>query len=615
MCEHCENSQNNMQNDKDKDALRRDKLFRMRHSASHIMAEAVKAIFPDAKFAIGPAIADGFYYDFDLPRPLTDDDLKTISDKMKEIIKANVPFEHSEMSKDEAKKVFADQPYKLELIDGIKDENVSIYKQNTFTDLCAGPHVRRTGECKHFKLTSVAGAYWRGDASKPMLQRIYGTVWPTKAELDAYLAIQEEAKKRDHRKLGKELDLFFMHPYAPGAIFWQPKGYTIYKELHNYWSEIQRAEGYIEIYNPLMYDAELYKTSGHWDHYQDAMFKLDVDEKTMCLKPMNCPDTMLFFKQHKHSYRELPLRVAERQVLHRNELSGALSGLTRVRQFMQDDAHLFVAPEQIEGEISRLLNIIANHYKLFDLSYKFYLSTRPDDFMGDIELWNKAEDALARALTQNHIDYHLKPKDGAFYGPKIDIALTDSLGRQIQCATIQLDFQLPERFQLEYVTADNTVARPVVIHRAIFGSYERFIGILIEHLAGVFPTWLAPVQVAILPITDAFVPYAKSISQMLENAGIRTFLDDRSEKIGYKIRQSEMQKVPYMLVIGQKEVDQNQVNVRTYKDGERGVMSPEELKNEVLDRIQNRTLDVNIKKLDIDAFIHPEDVDAEEREY
>ena len=606
MCEHCGNQE--METAESQEAARREKLKRIRHSASHIMAEAVQSMFPDAKYAIGPAIADGFYYDFDLPRPLTDDDLATISAKMKEIIKANVPFEHSTMSKADALEYFGSrgQTYKVELINGIKDEEVSIYKQSNFTDLCAGPHVRRTGECKHFKLTSVAGAYWRGDSTKPMLQRIYGTVWPTKAELDAYLAIQEEAKKRDHRKLGKELDLFFMHPYAPGAIFWQPKGYTIYQELHRLWSEVQRDEGYVEVYNPLMYDSELYKTSGHWDHYQDAMFKLDVDEKTMCLKPMNCPDTMLFYKQHKHSYRDLPLRVAERQVLHRNELSGALSGLTRVRQFMQDDAHLFVMPEQIEDEIGRLLKLIARFYELFDMSYKFYLSTRPDDYMGDPALWVKAEEALANALEKNNIKYKLNPKDGAFYGPKIDIELQDSLGRQIQCATIQLDFQLPERFQLEYVTADNGVARPVVIHRAIFGSYERFIGILIEHLAGVFPTWLAPVQVAFLPITDHFVDYCREISKDFEAAGIRTYVDDRSEKIGYKIRQTEMQKVPYMLVIGQKEVDAKLVNVRTYKDGERGTMTPADLKAEVLDRIQNRTLDVNIKKLDLEAFVHEE---------
>ncbi len=612
MCEHCcENAGENVSAEQ----ARHDKLYRMRHSASHIMAEAVRTIFPDAKFAIGPAIADGFYYDFDLPRPLTEDDLEAISKKMKELIKANAPFEHSSMTKDEAREFFKDQPYKLELIDGIKDEEVSIYKQSTFTDLCAGPHVRRTGECKHFKLTSIAGAYWRGDSTKPMLQRVYGTVWSTKAELDAYLEIQEEAKKRDHRKLGKELELFFMHQYAPGCIFWQPKGYTIYKELHNLWSEVQRDQGYVEIFNPIMYDSELYKTSGHLDHYADAMFKLEVDGKMMCLKPMNCPDTMLFFKQRPHSYRELPLRVAERQTLHRNELSGALSGLTRVRQFMQDDAHLFVAPDQIEGEIGKLIKLIANFYQLFDLEYKFYLSTRPDDYMGKIELWDQAEAALAKALSDNGIDYKLNPKDGAFYGPKIDILIKDSLGRQIQCATIQLDFQLPERFELEYITPDNSTARPVVIHRAIFGSYERFIGIMIEHLAGAFPTWLAPVQVAFLPITDELVPYCQELSKDWEAAGIRTFVDDRSEKIGYKIRQATVQKTPYMIVVGKKEAEDKTVNVRSYKDGERGVMSPDAIKAEIIDHIKNRVLDVNIKKLDLDAFINPEDEDKEDQEY
>lgn len=613
MCEHC--GQDGRQDAEMQAQARHDKLSRLRHSCSHIMAEAVRSIFPDAKFAIGPSIADGFYYDFDLPRTLTEDDLETISAKMREIVKLNASFEHSTMTKDEARKFFADQPYKLELIEGISDPEVSIYKQNTFTDLCAGPHVHRTGECKHFKLTSVAGAYWRGDSNRPMLQRIYGTVWPTKAELEAFLEIQEEAKKRDHRKLGKELDLFFLHPYAPGAIFWQPKGYTIYRELHNLWSEVQREQGYVEIFNPIMYDSELYRTSGHLEHYKDAMFKLDVDGKMMCLKPMNCPDTMLFYKQHKHSYRELPLRVAERQTLHRNELSGALGGLTRVRQFMQDDAHLFVMPEQIEEEIGRLIKLIEMFYRLFDLDYKFYLSTRPDDYMGEIALWDQAEKALANALDDNHIPFKINPKDGAFYGPKIDILIQDSLGRQIQCATIQLDFQLPERFELEYVTADNTVARPVVIHRAIFGSYERFIGIMLEHLAGALPTWLAPVQVEFLPITDGQIDYCYGLAKIFEAAEIRTHVDDRSEKIGYKIRQAEMQKTPYMLVVGKKEAEAGTVNLRSYKDGERGVISPEDVKAEILDHIKNRTLDVNIRKLNLDDFIHPDDIDAEEREY
>jgi len=581
------------------------------------MAEAVLSLFPEAKFAIGPAIADGFYYDFDLPQPLVEADLNRITAKMREIIKANLPFECRSMTKDEARVYFGElgQTYKLELIDGIPGDEVSIYAQSQFADLCAGPHVRRTGECKHFKLTSLAGAYWRGDSNRPMLQRVYGTVWPTKDELEAFLEIQEEAKKRDHRKLGKELELFFFHPYSPGAIFWQPKGYTIYRELQDLWTSIQRAEGYVEILNPIMYDSELYKLSGHLDHYADAMYKLEQDGRTMCLKPMNCPDTMLFFKQRKHSYRELPLRVSERQALHRNEISGALSGMTRVRLFTQDDAHLFVTPEQIETEIARLLDLVDRLYKLFDLDYKFYLSTRPDSFMGDVALWDQAETALENALKTKALPYKVNLGDGAFYGPKIDIIIQDSLGRKIQCATIQLDFQLPERFELEYITPDNTVARPVVIHRAILGSYERFVGILLEHLAGAMPTWLAPVQVAFLPITDASIDYCQAVAKEWEAAGIRTYVDDRSEKIGYKIRQAEMAKTPCMIVVGKKEVEDGKVNVRTYRDGERGLSDPAAIKAEILQRIAERTLDVNIRKLNIDAFIYSEDVDAEEKDY
>lgn len=614
MCDHCNDAS---VEEKSPEALRKDKLSRLRHSTSHIMAEAVCRLFPDAKLAIGPAIADGFYYDFELPRPLNEDDLEVLTQSMREIIKADKPFEQTIMSKDEARKYFAErgQSYKLELIDGIQGDEVSIYSQSEFADLCAGPHMRTTGECKHFKLTSIAGAYWRGDSNKTMLQRVYGTVWLKKAELDAYLEIQEEAKKRNHRKLGKELDLFFLHPYAPGAIFWMPKGYTIYRELNELWTGIQRAEGYVEVHNPLMYDSELYRISGHLEHYSEGMFKLEQDGRTMCLKPMNCPDTMLFYKHSKHSYRDLPLRVAERQVLHRNELSGALSGLTRVRQFVQDDAHIFTRPDQIEGEIGRLIKLIERFYKLFDLEYRFYLSTRPKDFMGDPELWVNAEAALEKALKSHNLPYKVNPGDGAFYGPKIDILVQDSLGRQIQCATIQLDFQLPERFELEYVTAENSTARPIVIHRAIFGSYERFIAILLEHLAGALPTWLAPIQAVFIPVTDAFVPYCQAIAEVWEQNGVRTHVDDRSEKIGYKIRQAEMSKTPYMCVVGKKEVEDGLVNLRTYKDGERGVQNPADVLSEILDRIKTRTLDVNIKKLNIDALVNVEDFDAEHRDY
>ena len=589
-----------------------------RHTAAHILAQAVKRLFPETKLAIGPSIADGFYYDFDRDGGFTPEDLEKIEAEMKKIVKEDLKLERFTLSREEAVKLMNElgEPYKVELIEALpEDAEISFYKQGEYTDLCAGPHIASTKAVKAFKLTSIAGAYWHGDEKNKMLSRIYGTAFPKASELEEHLARIEEAKKRDHRKLGKELELFFMHPYAPGCIFWQPKGYTIYKELHDLWSEVQRDQGYVEIFNPIMYDSELYKVSGHLDHYADAMFKLEVDGKTMCLKPMNCPDTMLFYKQRPHSYRELPLRVAERQTLHRNELSGALSGLTRVRQFMQDDAHLFVAPDQIEEEIGKLIKLIASFYRLFDLEYKFYLSTRPDDYMGELALWDQAEAALAKALEDNGIAYKLNPKDGAFYGPKIDILIKDSLGRQIQCATIQLDFQLPERFELEYITPENTTARPVVIHRAIFGSYERFIGIMIEHLAGAFPTWLAPVQAAILPITDDSLEYCRALSAEWEAAGIRTFVDDRSEKIGYKIRQATLQKIPYMIVIGKKEVEEKTVNVRSYKDGERGVMAPDAVRDEILDHIKNRVLDVNIRKLDLDAFINPDDEDKEEQDY
>ncbi|MFA5624204.1 MAG: threonine--tRNA ligase [Bradymonadales bacterium] len=596
---------------------RKEKLLRLRHSCSHIMAEAVQSLFPTAKFAIGPAIADGFYYDFELPRALTQDDLEVISQKMRAIIKKNAPFERSEMTKAEAIAYFGErgQDYKLELIEDIADETLSIYTQSEFVDLCAGPHVRRTGECKHFKLSSVAGAYWRGDSERAMLQRIYGTVWPTKDELDTFLEIQAEAKRRDHRKLGKELELFFFHPYAPGAVFWQPKGYDVYRELEMLWTQMQREQGYVEVMNPVMYDAELYRVSGHLEHYQDSMFMLEHDGKTMCLKPMNCPDTMLYYKQRKHSYRELPLRVSERQILHRNELSGALSGLTRVRQFTQDDAHLFVRPDQIQSEILRLIDLVSSFYSLFDLEYRFYLSTRPDDFMGEAALWDQAEASLEAALKESGLNYKVNPKDGAFYGPKIDILIQDSLGRQFQCATIQLDFQLPERFELEYITADNTTARPVVIHRAIFGSYERFIGILLEHLAGVFPTWLAPIQAIFLPINDSFIPYCRKIASNWERGSVRCHVDERSEKIGYKIRSAEMAKIPYMLVVGKKEVEDGLLNLRSYQEGEIGSMHDSQILEEILNKIMNRTFDVRLRKLNIEQFIDPEDLDAPEQVY
>jgi threonyl-tRNA synthetase len=591
------------------------KHYRIRHSASHIMAQAVLEMFPDASLAIGPPIADGFYYDFDLPRSLADDDLVEIEARMRRIIKGNFPFTRTQMTKPEALAYFSarNQAYKLELIDGIADPDVSIYTQDVFTDLCAGPHVARTGDCKHFKLLSVAGAYWRGDSTKPMLQRIYGTAWPTAKELETYLAVREEAKKRDHRRLGKQLDLFSFHPYAPGAPFWHPKGVTLYDLIVKMARDEQKRRGYIEIRNPLIYDSELYKISGHLEHYAKNMFTLESEGRCFCVKPMNCPDTMLFFKNRQRSYRDLPMRVAETQILHRNELSGAMSGLTRVRQFTQDDAHIFASIDQIEAEIADLVDMLDTTYKVFDLDFRFFVSTRPDDFMGEPSLWDTAEAALKGALDKVGRPYKLNEKDGAFYGPKIDVCIRDSLGRQWQCATFQLDFQLPQRFELEYVGADNKMHCPVVIHRAVFGSFERFIGIMIEHLAGAFPTWLAPVQAVFLPITDTFNDYCKAIAAEWTALGVRVEVDDRSEKVGYKISEAERSKIPYMLVVGQKEADAGLLNVRAYGDSKLGAdgtftnntrrpMTPADVLAEIQLKVATKALDVPMRKLDLELL-------------
>ncbi len=592
------------------------------------MAQAVLEIFPEARLAIGPPIADGFYYDFDLPRTLTDEDLVDIETRMRRIIKGNFPFVRTTMTKEEALARFGGegQNYKVELINGIADESVSIYTQDTFTDLCAGPHVARTGDCKHFKLLSVAGAYWRGDSTKPMLQRIYGTAWPTAKELEMYLAAREEAKRRDHRKLGKQLDLFSFHPYAPGAPFWHPKGVTLYDQLSTMAREEQKRRGYVEIRNPLIYDSELYKTSGHLEHYSKNMFMLESEGRCFCVKPMNCPDTMLFFKTRQRSYRELPMRVAEMQTLHRNELSGAMSGLTRVRQFTQDDAHIFASIDQIEAEIADLIDMLDKTYRVFDMDFRFYLSTRPDDFMGELAKWDIAEGALRSALDKLGRPYKINEKDGAFYGPKIDVCIRDSLGRQWQCATFQLDFQLPERFELEYIGADNKTHRPVVIHRAVFGSFERFIGIMIEHLAGAFPTWLAPVQAIFLPITSAFNDYCEAIAAEWRKLGLRVEVDTRSEKVNYKISEAERSKIPYMLVVGQKEMEAGLLNVRAYGDSKpnedgtfsntvRRPMTSADVLAEIQQKITAKTLDVPMRKLDMEQFADPEDSDAAPQEY
>lgn len=583
-----------------------EQLWRIRHSSSHILAQAVLEIFPDAKLAIGPPIANGFYYDFDLPRTLNDDDLVDIEKRMERIVKLNAEFSTWTKPVDEAIAYFKDldQPYKVELIEDLAakgETEVRFYKQDEFVDLCAGPHVPRTGNCKAFKLEKVAGAYWRGDSKRPMLQRIYGTAWKNKTELENYLKMLEEARKRDHRKLGKELDLFSFHRESPGAIFWHPRGWTVYQELRKLWRELHEAAGYQEICNPIIYHRSLYDCSGHWDHYHEHMFKLESEGETFCLKPMNCPDTMLFYKTRKHSYRELPLRISEGQILHRNELSGALNGAFRVRQFCQDDAHVFVTEEQIENEITNIIGMIGKIYSLFDLSFRVSLSTRPEDFMGAPELWDQAEGALANAIQANQLPYKIKEGDGAFYGPKIDFEVIDALGRRWQCATIQLDFQLPRRFELTYTDRNNEEKIPVVVHRAIFGSFERFLGIILEHVAGAFPTWMAPTQVVFLPVADDFADFAWEAANKLKAKGIRAHVDDRSERLGYKIREAELQKTPYMLVVGKREVETGTFSLRTWEQGDRGSIAYDALEAELVDRIRNRTFDVVLEKIEWDS--------------
>ncbi len=576
-----------------------DILYRLRHSTSHLMAAAMLELFPEAKLAIGPPIKDGFYYDFDVPRPLTPDDFEFLEQKMRELIKQNVQFEQEEWSKDKAREFFKDQPYKLELIEGIEGETVSTYKSGPLIDLCAGPHVRYSKQLKNFKLLSVAGAYWRGDEKKPMLQRIYGTAFSSKEELAHHLHMIEEAKRRDHRKLGRELELFDFHRLSPGAIFWRPKGWISYRELQKYFREIEEDQGYEEISNPLIYNKELFEQSGHWEHYKEHVFKFDSHGHTFCMKPMNCPDTMLYFKSKKRSYRELPLRVAEFGTLHRNELPGALSGATRVRQFMQDDAHIFATEETLVSEIEGLLDMVERTYGMIGMEYDMELSTRPDDFMGDPALWDEAEEALKLVLDRSGKSYKINEGDGAFYGPKIDFQVRDCLGRSWQCATIQLDFQMPRRFDLSYTASDNTERIPIVIHRAIAGSLERFFAILVEHLAGAFPTWLSPVQAIIVTITDDQNDYAWQIGRELKAAGIRVEVDDRSEKMGFKTREAITRKIPYILVVGARESEEGTVALRTYTDGQRGTHPLDFVKEEILDRIKNRTLDV---KVDISTF-------------
>ena len=562
-----------------------------RHTTSHILAQAVKKLWPDAKLAIGPAIDNGFYYDFDMEHKLNDQDLLKIQKEMKKVIQANYPLERFELPREEAIKFMADkhEDYKVELIEDLpEDEVISFYQQGDFVDLCAGPHMASTGQIKAVKLQSVAGAYWRGDVKRKMLQRIYGTCFPTQAELDEYLQRLEEAKKRDHRKIGKEMDLFALYEEAPGFPFFMPKGMIIRNELENFWKTEHRKRGYEEIKTPLIMNEHLWRTSGHWDHYKENMYTTQIDGEDFAIKPMNCPGGMLVYKAEPRSYKDLPLRVGELGLVHRHEKSGQLHGLMRVRCFTQDDAHIFMMPEQIRDEIKGVVALIDEVYQLFGFKYHVELSTRPEDSMGSDEDWELATEGLRGALNDLGLDYVVNEGDGAFYGPKIDFHLTDSIGRTWQCGTIQLDMQLPQRFELEYTGADGEKHRPIMIHRVAFGSIERFIGILIEHFAGAFPTWLAPVQVKVLPISDKHLEYGQKVLETLNAAGIRAEIDTRAEKIGYKIREAQMQKIPYMLVVGAKEEEENLVSVRSRFAGDEGQKSLDAFVASVAEEIATR---------------------------
>lgn len=549
------------------------------HTASHIMAQAVKRLYPDVKLTIGPAIENGFYYDFDAGEPFTPETLEKIEAEMKQIVKEALPLERFELSPNEAVKLMEakNEPYKVELIGehAGKGELISFYRQGEFTELCAGPHLPDTGRVKAFKLTSCTGAYWRGDAKNQMLQRIYGTAFPKQAALDEYLARMEEAKKRDHRKLGKELELFTIMEEGPGFPFFLPKGMVLKNLLIDYWREIHHEAGYQEISTPMILSRSLWERSGHWAHYKENMYTTVIDEEDYAIKPMNCPGGMLVYKTKPRSYRDLPLRVGELGLVHRHELSGALHGLMRVRCFTQDDAHIFMTPDQIKEEIKGVVALIDKVYGTFGFPYKIELSTMPEDHMGELADWERATDALRGAITELGYAYEVNEGDGAFYGPKLDFHLQDCLGRTWQCGTIQLDFQLPERFELEYTGADGQKHRPIMIHRVVFGSIERFIGILIEHFAGAFPLWLAPEQVRILPISERHHEKAWEIYQQLFDAGMRVEIDERSEKIGYKIREAQLQKIPYMLIIGDKEAESGTVSVRRRGEGDLGAVKTE----------------------------------------
>ena len=538
-------------------------LHVMRHSCAHIMAEAVQELYPGTQIAFGPATDDGYFYDFELPNNISSDDFGAIEKKMAEIVKADEPFVREVVSIDEAKKIFADQRFKLEHIDDLTDQEISIYRHGSFVDLCAGPHVPSAGKIGAFKMMKLAGAYWRGDAMREQLQRLYGTAFFKKSELEEYLHNLEEAEKRDHRRIGREMDIFMMRDEAPGFPFFLPNGMILKNTLLDYWREIHKKAGYVEISTPMIMNKQLWQTSGHWDHYKDNMYSTVIDEEEYCVKPMNCPGGVLVYASKPHSYRDLPIRAGEIGLVHRHEMKGALHGLFRVRCFNQDDAHLFVRPDQLTEEIVGVVKLIDSVYQQFGFTYHVELSTRPEDSMGSDEDWEAAEAGLKTALEELGMEYEVNEGDGAFYGPKIDFHLTDSLGRTWQCGTVQLDFQMPQNFDLEYTDADGSKKRPVMLHRVCYGSVERFIGILIEHYAGKFPVWLAPMQVKVLPVSEKSRDYAHKVADAIEAAGIRVVVDNRDEKIGYKIREARsIDRVPYMVIVGEKEAEEGTISVR-----------------------------------------------------
>ncbi|MFR5968962.1 MAG: threonine--tRNA ligase [Oscillospiraceae bacterium] len=567
-----------------------------RHTTSHILAQAVKRLYPESKLAIGPSIDDGFYYDIDSDVTFTPEVLEKLEAEMRKICKEKLPLERFELPRDEAIAFMKekDEPYKVELIEDLPaDAHISFYRQGEFTDLCAGPHVDNTGRIKGnaIKLMNCTGAYWRGDSNRKMLQRIYGTCFLKKEELDAYLTRLEEAKKRDHRKLGRELGLFMMNEAGPGFPFFLPKGMVLKNTLIDYWREVHKKYGYVEVSTPVILNRELWERSGHWDHYKDNMYTTVIDGEDYAIKPMNCPGGMLVYESEPHSYRDLPLRVGELGLVHRHELSGALHGLFRVRCFTQDDAHIFMTPEQMKDEIKGVVRLFDEVYSTFGLKYEIELSTMPEDHIGTVEQWEHNQDILKEAITEMGKDFTINEGDGAFYGPKLDFHLADSIGRTWQCGTIQLDSQLPERFELEYVGEDGAKHRPIMIHRVVLGSIERFIGVITEHFAGAFPVWLAPVQVKVMTITDRSRDWALEVAKRLEAAGVRVETDLRNEKIGYKIREAQSLKIPYMLVLGDKEAEAGTVSVRTRAGGDKGAMPLDEFTAEILEQIKARSLD------------------------